>query len=555
MRPLATPVKRTVSHGEVAIVVAISMAALFFKLFLLYQRSLYIDTDEGYYLILAHNILGGWGLTLNGLPNIVFPPVLPLAIALLDFLLGKPQLSLMIITAVSGTLLGLLVYLIARKRWAFLPSIGCLVFTLFLNELNSFLPTSTDYTRILYRGSDILNCLLIFAAVYFAIRLMEHGRYSLAVLAAAFLALAYLTRPEAFLLFAAMLGLLCLLKWSSIISLSYKKLACFFFVFLMLSFPYLFYLKKVTGQWTLSGKISASQKYRTALLDVIEQEDWAEFNRIHYALNRQATEMNDTYFGYHRQSDRPGETASMSIMQRAKSNLSLYWIVPKVLFALPFLPLFILGLAISVRSVLKRKSISDAALLILLPYSVLIEALSYPIPRHHLFLVPLMVFLSFEAGVFLAQKLSPRSIPGQQKMMILMIAVLFALTVNGYITSTGENLMQKPAFAAARQTEYTLAQRLREKGASVIMSTYPGIAVWASADWQVLPQAPLPDILRFGRRKKVDYIILPVEKRLFFRVLDLRDSDIPRDLEDNLEFQVLEQGEFYDFVRVVKKEQ
>lgn len=542
------------SDKHLRIVIGLSFFAFFFKLYLLSQRSLYIDPDEGYYLILARNLLNGNGYTFNGLPNIIFPPLLPMVIAFFYSFIGNLQLSLNIITALSGTLLGLMVYLISRKKFSLFASFGCLLLTLFVYQLNSFLPISAPYTEILYRGSDIFNCLLVLISLYFTILLIEKNRYRFSVLAGLSLSLAYLTRPEGFLLFLALSALLIMLKLVSWISLSFKKLICFFFVFVLFSFPYVFYLKKTTGKWILSGKISASQKYRGSLLEVIKKEDWAPFNKIHYSLNQESTEMNDSYFGFHKHPDPEENIDQDSPIKRAAANLALFWIVPKTLFSLPFLPFFLLGIAVAVIQLRKKRSLLDLVLLLLLPYSLLIEALSYPIPRHHLFLIPIYIIYAAEGAAYLSSKLSPKNDLTRKKILFLVFSVWLVFIIYEYIIKSTRNLLDIPIFKMARQVEVSLSQSLKKKEAGVIMSSHPSFAVRASSDWQVLPIAAMPQIFRFAKHKQVDYIIIPEGKKFFYHIIEMKDSYIPDSYKGQFEYQVLEKTDFCEWIRLIKKD-
>jgi 4-amino-4-deoxy-L-arabinose transferase-like glycosyltransferase len=547
-------IRRTLLNREFLIILAVSLMAFAFKMFLLAQRSLYIDPDEGYYLILARNLVHGNGYAFNGLPNIIFPPFLPLAIAFLYILVHNLQLSLNIITALSGTLLGVIAYLIARKKLPVLARFGCFLLVLFSLELNSFLPVPLRYTHVLYRGSDILNCLLVLASVYWTILLIEKDRYRYAVLAGLSLVLAYLTRPEGFILWAGLLGLLLLLKVLSAVNLSWKRLACFLLVFAVLAFPYIFYLKTVTGKWMLSGKVSASQKYRSALLEVIQKDNWAPFNSIHYALNKNSSEMNDLYFGYHRESDEGRVVAAEPLAGRILSNLTLFWIIPKTLVPLPFLPFFLLGLGSALYNVVKKGSRQDLALLSLVPYSLVVEALSYPIPRHHLFLVPVVILYSGQGAVLFSSLLSPKNTITQKKVTFLVFAVLFILVMYDHIIYSSRSLLNEPGFRAAREIEMTISRRLKEAGAEVIMSSHPSFAVWASSDWQVLPQASLPRQVVFMRNKRVDFAVLTEGKRVFYHILDLTHSQLPERPQDPFAIQTIESYDYFDLVRVLKRE-
>lgn len=554
MKALSSLVRHVRLTREFRLILVLSALAFVFKLFLLSQRSLYVDPDEGYYLLLARNLVNGDGYGFNGLPNIIFPPFLPMAIASIYVLIHDLQLSLNIITALSGTLLGVIVYLIARKKISRLASFGCFLLAMFSQELNAFLPAALRYTEVLYRGSDILNCFLVLASVYCMILLVEKDRYLPAALAGLTLALAYLTRPEGFILFAGFLSLLVLLKSFSFIAVSWKKLTCFLLIFVAFTFPYVFYLRTITGQWTLSGKISASQRYRTALLQVILKENWQVFEKIHYSLNSAATEMNDLYFGYHQESDEAQDMAADPIDERVWSNLRLYWIIPKTLVPLQFLPFFLLGLGAGLANLIMKRSRPDLLLLSLLPYSLVIEALSYPIPRHHLFLVPVVILYGGQGAVLFSSWASRKNEATKRKLLFLVFTVLFILAVNDQIIYSSKNLLNNPPFIASRKIEVSVARRLKEGRAEVVMSSHPKLAVWASSDWQVLPQAPFSAQLEFAKNKHVDYAIFPGEKRLFFHILDIKNSELPAQAGDPFDIQTLESSKYFDIIRVVKRE-
>lgn len=539
-------------NRKLQLILALSALAFIFKLVLLSQRSLYIDPDEGYYLLLARNLVQGNGYGFNGLPNIMFPPFLPLAIASIYVFFHNLQLSLNIITALSGTFLGVIVYLIARKKISQLASFGCFLLALFSHELNAFLPAALRYTHVLYRGSDILNCFLVLASVYCMILLVEKDGYLPAALAGLTLALAYLTRPEGFILFVGFLCLLLLLKSFSLIILSWKRLTCFLLVFAALALPYVVYLRTVTGHWMLSGKISASQRYRASLLEVIQKENWQPFYSVHYSLNDSATEMNDLYFGYHRESDEVQDIASDPLAKRVGSNLRLFWIIPKTLVPFQLLPFFLLGLGSALYNLMKKRSRLDLVVLSLLPYSLVIEALSYPIPRHHLFLVPVVILYTGQGALLLSSWVSRNNEITRRKALFLIFAVLFVLVIYDHIIYSSKNLLNVPMFKSVRKIEVSVARRLKEAQARVIMSSHPSFAVWASADWQVLPRAPLPAQLEFARNKRVDFAVLTSDKKPFFHILDFKNSDLPERPGEPYDVQTVESSDYFDFIRIVK---
>jgi hypothetical protein len=263
--------------------------------------------------------------------------------------------------------------------------------------------------------------------------------------------------------------------------------------------------------------------------------------------------MNDLYFGYHRESDEAQDISSDPLAKRVRSNLRLFWIIPKTLVPFHFLPFFLLGLGSALYNLIKKRSWRDLLLLSLLPYSLVIEALSYPIPRHHLFLVPVVILYAGQGALLLSSWVSRNNEITRRKALFLIFAVLFVLVIYDHIIYSSKNLLNAPMFKSVRKIEVSVARRLKEGRAEVVMSSHPNLAVWASSDWQVLPRAPLPAQLEFARNKCVDYAVLTSEKKLFYYILDFKNSDLPERPGEPYDFQTIEANDYFDFIRIVKR--
>ena len=184
--------------------------------------------------------------------------------------------------------MGIISYKIAQKKFSSFIPVLCAFLVLFIHQLNAFLPIYlTHYVQVLYRGSDILNCFLILTSIFFITVLVEKDKSIFAILAGSFFALSYLTRPEGILLFLMIFICLVFLKTLSLISISYKKIFVFFLVFLLFISPYILYLKNTTGKWSLSGKISTAKEHRESLLEVIKNDNWIPFSKVHYSLDKE----------------------------------------------------------------------------------------------------------------------------------------------------------------------------------------------------------------------------------------------------------------------------
>jgi 4-amino-4-deoxy-L-arabinose transferase-like glycosyltransferase len=542
---------------QTIIIIILAIAATALKFYLLFERLLFIDPDEGYYLILARNLIAGNGYTFNGLPNVVFPPFLPLLIAFFYLICQDFQFSLIFITAISGGLLGIVSYKIAQKKFsAFIPVL-CAFLVFFIYQLNAFLPLhSKPYVYVLYRGSDILNCFLIITSVFLVLRLVEKDKYLFAIMAGGFFALSYLTRPEGLLLFLMILVCLVFLKILSLASISYKKIFVFLLAFLLFTSPYILYLKNTTGKWSLSGKISTAKEHRESLLDVIKNDNWSFFSKVHYSFNKENMEMNQVYWGFHDKIKADEKTSIGYFFNIIFENLKMYPIIPKVLLPLDILIFFLVGLSGAVHKIIKRKSAIDIILFIFFPYSLLITALSYPIPRHHLFLVPVFCIYAVEGIVMLSSFLAKNKNVLKNIILTLLFLIIVLFMGLEYKNNLSLNYLKIPSFRKSLEVDSFISEYLKKRRAQTVMSVHPSFAVRAISDWQVLPQAPLVDIIRFGKHKDVDYIVLPDpnQRENFYYIVDLRNSYIPTDSGDKFGYVIIEKSEYFQLINIVKKQ-
>jgi 4-amino-4-deoxy-L-arabinose transferase-like glycosyltransferase len=547
-----TSPKSIIDKHLTLIIIIFAAGSLLLKFFLLNGRFLYIDPDEGYYFLLARNLISGLGYTFNGLPNIQFPPLLPFLIALFYFILHDLQLSLVFITTISGTLLGVVIFVIAKEKFSSSMLLLCSFFGFFIYQLNAFFPTLVPYTEVLYRGSDILNLFLLFAALYFVLMLIKKNKSIYSVLSGGFFALSYLTRSEGFLMFGLTLVCLTFLIITSLVSVSYKRVLIFALAFVILIMPYVVYLKSTTGKWTLSGKIFVSQQHKKSILSVVESEDWSEFQNYHYSLNKTAMEMNDSFWGYYPGSRWSSEVRVKDLPKDLLAKLKLFYLVPKKLFTPWLIVFFVLGIYKGVDKIRKRRSIIDIFLLLFFLYSVVITALAYPVPRHHLFLVPvfciytveglMLFFLWFDRHLWAKIKI--------KKAIAAVLPVLFLLIVgNDYFRYSVKNYLLKPSFRQLREIESEISQYLKERQARIIMSVNPAIAVKAFSDWQVMPMIDYITIFQFARQKKVEYLILRAPD---YKIIHIEDSYIPKP-QEKIGFEIIDRRKSFDLFKIVKQ--
>jgi len=205
-----------------------------------------IRWDEPDYLLLARSLLNGQGYRLNNLPELHTPPLGPL-LAALAVKLGAPLDAGMLVwhviagVALVGILYGLARDLTGRRDIALLSAL--------LAAMASALAVQP-----LYWGSmtESLFMAWLLAALWAAWRALGTEDWKPYALAGLLFVLSYLTRPEGLIWwawFALLLAGVTLVQRRS-----WRPMALYLALFLILALPYLAYLYRYTGHIILSGK-------------------------------------------------------------------------------------------------------------------------------------------------------------------------------------------------------------------------------------------------------------------------------------------------------------
>jgi hypothetical protein len=320
--------------------------------------------------------------------------------------------------------------------------------------------------------------------------------------------------------------------------------------FSLFATPYVIYLKNVTGAWTLSGKANAAQNYRNKLLQVIDKSDWAPFRSEHYLLNPEKMEMNDTYFGYYKKA--PGENAKshIGLIKDVLANLRHYGVVPRTLFPPYLLVLAFFGIIYSLSNIFKHRNSVDLLLISLVPFSLAVESLSYPIPRHHLFLVPLACIYAVIGMSSLLSRLPHANLRAKRLYGRAILAICIISVGYEYFRNLDGSYFNLPILNKAMSVDVEVGRFLKAKSPETIMSEQPGFAVRAFSDWQVLPNAGLPQALEFGVHKKVDLVVIRDQTRPYYQIIDLKRSKFSIGPNINYSYRLLEKGQCYEWLEV-----
>ena len=181
-----------------------------------------------------------------------WPPLYAVLLGSVTFVVDDLILPAVIVSMVAGSLIASVTYLLARPLYG--QRVGLIAGTLAL-----FYPFFLNVTFTL--GNENLYSSFIIGSLICAWRAFTQNSLSWYFATGLLLALAYLTRPEA-------IGYLILFSgFAAVDHVRVKersgrrllmRLGILFVGFLLLSAPYLVYLKQETGSWTVSNKVAVN---------------------------------------------------------------------------------------------------------------------------------------------------------------------------------------------------------------------------------------------------------------------------------------------------------
>lgn len=234
--------------------------------------------DESCYVWLAQNLCSGQGYNYyNGQAELHFPPLFPLVLGALHWVVRDWEAVTRIAFALFGCLLALPVYRLASRMYSERAGLGAALLT-------AIAPAFTSGVLFAETLSEPLYLLCMFSGLAFAYTAGMERRLRDACLAGAFLALANLTRSEGQLYFLVgavfLVGAACFLRPRRI-GRGVLVLAAYGTLFLAVCFPYVLYLHSHTGLWALDTKSTTSYTTTRALV----AKDGIGFQRDTWGLN------------------------------------------------------------------------------------------------------------------------------------------------------------------------------------------------------------------------------------------------------------------------------
>jgi 4-amino-4-deoxy-L-arabinose transferase-like glycosyltransferase len=221
-----------------------------------------IRWDEPDYLWLGRSLLSGHGYTIVGVPELHYTPLFPLLAGAIYRLSGNAELGSSFWYVLLGALVTVPIYFLARRIYGRQVALLSAALVAFFPALSS---------AVLYWGTmtEPLFIFWIYCALWAAAVAVDEHKIWAYALTGALLCLAYLSRPEGLVWFAA-LGALWVLVWIwQKRFLRWHTLAClivYVVTFVLLAIPYAAFMHAHTGRWMATGKLSITYDIGEAVM-------------------------------------------------------------------------------------------------------------------------------------------------------------------------------------------------------------------------------------------------------------------------------------------------
>ncbi len=481
-----------------------------------------IENDGAEYVRIAQNLLasGSYVGTMGG-AELIFPPLYPLLIAGLSFLLPSTELAARMVSLLAGTATVIAVFLIARRlygeRLAFVVA-G-------LMAVHPVLVTLSGTTF-----SEPLYIALLMWAVYWVIRGMQEPGLPAFLIGGVFCGLAYLTRPEAmgiaFLLAFLAMGSALLLKRPFVPALRNSILllvAC-----VAVAFPYIYFLWSQTGQVRFEGKSEINFIIAHRMLAGMNS------NEASWGITPDLKEVgplldpNPHIRHVATATAAAGDTRLLMIhdIPHAVNANAQRWL--KSVFSIYFaLPLFfvLVGFSLIRRSLEGRVLLPELALLVLLLFLMLPMFITTQPQTRFLFpLLPFLLLIGTRGAFWMATDLrrcvqlhaGARLANACAWMVVLGSGLLILALAQSALTSVRRGVTWRIAIPEFRESSSsnlplkTAGQWLEQHypGPKRVMDTGTVVSYYSAGTWVPLPYASPETVLKYIAAKHPDFVVV-----------------------------------------------
>ncbi len=505
------------------VVVLIVAGAFLVRMYWLFAHTALICNEGGEYAHTAENILAGRGyFGILGVPQLYFPPLYPLLIALFSLVTRNSELAGRLVSLLAGTCLLLPCAGIAARMYGRKVAYLCTV-------LAACHPLLIAFSTSVF--SEALFATLLMSAVYWTMRcLEEHKSRVQLLLAGIFWGLAYLTRPEAIFYAVAAAGMVFLVDLAS--SRAPKK-ACLATAWLILPLlliggPYAAYLSRSLGGFHFEAKSNVNYTIGQRLNSGMVPGQ-AEYG-ISRDLKQEGPLLDINLYIPRSPYSKSLRTLSRYVAVAARRNKNELYreILPAASLGSPFLlVLIMLGLLRKAWS--PQRSLQEALLLMVVSMTVLILLAAHEVTLRYVF--PLLPFFLIWAGngahelgdwaSSTAALLWPSSPFNRQSLASIlaygMIAVILLTAVVGFSHDHDLFWDDRPEFKTEKNAGLWL--RTIAPGA-LVASSGTAIPYYAGAVWVPFPYADSSLALKYIALKKPDFVVLTALRGLGYPYME-----------------------------------
>ncbi len=492
---------------EYVAVLAVALLALAVRLALVLWADRAIRWDEPDYLYLAKSLATGGGFAVAGHPELHYTPLFPWVASLAFRLLGDLKAASDVIYVLAGALLIGPFYLLVRRLFGRRAALASGILLALCPALNGW---------VLYWGTmtEPLYLLWVFTGLWFTWLAVEEGRVWHHLAAGVSFALAYLTRPEgsSYALFGGIVLLLALLvQRRGRRPRSWAALCGYAIAILLVASPYLMFLHRHTGRWTVSGKLGVTYDIGRAVL----ARDPAEYDRVTASLDSSGREI--IWYSPERfQRDLLGELAASpgQALARVWANFRLFLAAWFDMTVFPTLLLVFVGLAWFRRPWDRRRAAVEmywfAALLpvfaAFLPFHMEIRFFAPALPIALAWVGRGAVATGDWAADTLQALVGTRSLRARLRRFLEILPTLMVSLAFAGLSVLAVRQGQKSVDFGHRAAGLWL--RDHAPAGSVVMARDLAIALYAEREWVPSPRAEMPQFLEYAAAHGVDYVVV-----------------------------------------------
>ncbi len=458
--------------------------------------------DEACYIWLAQSLFGGQGYTYYaGTPELHFPPLFPLVLGLLNFIVRDWEAVTRAAYVACGALLPLPVYFLGKLMYSRRAG-------LISAMLTALMPAFAVGVLFGETMSEPLYLLCMFSGLALTYKAAISKSLGFASAAGASLGLANLTRSEGQVYLLAGLAFLVglsLFPRPRDFGRRALQVALYLAMFLAVAAPYMLYLHSHTGQWSLDTKSMTSYTTTRALVNQdgvgFQRDTWGldDSGEVHYFAHGFDQGLLQLLTGKYK--DR--------VLTDIQKNLSTVWalLVRPWICGRYLMALALIGFIASL--VIWRRP--GAEFLNFLVMGTLAAVLVFFVTERFLYGILLPVLLwsgcALDAFALGMEKYCSRRSQVLQRFARIALMAFFAV-VCAYQTHQGYRrfLRKQP-----EQNEvWAAADWLRKNTPSdaVVMTTNTEVAFHAGRRWLPLPVAERSRVVEYGRRCGATYLCL-----------------------------------------------